>query len=170
MLDMSVRHLSRWVLAGLLSTMTMDVGAALVRKMGFTAGVPPALLGRWFASLAHGQLRQQTIVDAPSSRSEMPLALGGHYFIGITLTLAFGALVFVSRARPAPATGIALALGFGLATNLLPWLIMFPAMGFGLFGRAGPPAFMLFRSSFVNHAIFAVGLALSTRALGLMRP
>jgi apolipoprotein N-acyltransferase len=92
------------------------------------------------------------------------------YFIGIALTLAFGALVFIiARARPAPTTGIALALGFGFATNLLPWLIMFPAMGFGPFGCAGPPALMLFRSSFVNHSIFAVGLALSTRALGLLR-
>jgi hypothetical protein len=62
-----------------------------------------------------------------------------------------------------------LALGFGTLTNLLPWLWMFPSMGFGAFGHLAPAELMLLRSSFVNHIIFGAGLALSTYWLGLLR-
>ena len=165
---MTTHYVTRWVLAGVLSTLTMDMGGALARKTGLTAGVPPALMGRWFASLGSGAPGGGTIADAPPRSMEVPLALAGHYLIGITLTLVFAALLFVTRASPAPELGLALAVGFGAATNLLPWLVMFPAMGFGVFGGAGPPALMLFRTSLVNHLIFGVGLAASTRALGLL--
>ena len=39
------------------------------------------------------------------------------------------------------------ALGFALCTNVLPWLFMFPAMGYGWFGSHGPTGIRLFRSS-----------------------
>jgi hypothetical protein len=58
------------------------------------------------------------------------------------------------RARPGltlPARTTAelllLSLVFGVATSLLPWLLMFPSMGFGLFGRRGPAELLLFRTS-----------------------
>ncbi len=53
-------------------------------------------------------------------------------------------------------------------TNLLPWLILFPAMGFGWFGGAAPPELQLPRTSVVNHAVFGVGIAWSTRLLGVL--
>jgi hypothetical protein len=166
---MGTTLLVRWVLVGFLSTLLMDVGSALVRRAGFTAGLPPRLIGRWFALLARGQLSHRTIAEARAVPGELPLALITHYLIGITLTLAFCALLATSGLRPAPATGFALALGYGVLTNLLPWLWMFPSMGFGVFGRSGPPEMMLLRSSFVNHIIFGLGLAVSTRWFGLLR-
>jgi len=56
----------------------------------------------------------------------------------------------------------------GFLTNLLPWLIMFPDMGLGWFGSAAPRELLLFRTSLVNHAVFAAGLVTSTRLLGLL--
>jgi len=38
----------------------------------------------------------------------------------------------------APPEGVSWALAFGLFTNLLPWLVMFPSMGFGVLGLRGP--------------------------------
>jgi hypothetical protein len=51
-----------------------------------------------------------------------------------------------------------LALGFALCTNLLPWLLMFPAMGYGWFGAQGPPGTRLFVSSLVTHFFYGLGL------------
>jgi hypothetical protein len=157
----------RWLLAGLIATLTMDVGSAALRSTGLTAGLSPHLLGRWFAALARGGLGRRSILDAPASRGEVPLALVCHYLIGVGLTLAFLTLVRAIPSKPTPTAQIVLALGFGLATNVLPWLVMFPSMGFGLFGRGAPSALLLLRTSFVNHLFFGVGLALASCSLGL---
>jgi hypothetical protein len=53
--------------------------------------------------------------------------------------------------KPMLSTQLPLALAFGVATNLLPWLLMFPSMGFGWFGRDAPAELLLIRTSFVNH-------------------
>jgi hypothetical protein len=158
----------RWALSGLLATLTMDVGSTLVRKTGFTAGLEPKLIGRWFASIARGVPIDRTILDVPPLPGELPFAAAGHYLIGIGLTLTLWMLLSVAALRPSAGGGAALGLGFGLITNVLPWLVMFPAMGFGFLGESGPPDLLLFRSSLVNHAIFGVGLALWPRVLGVM--
>jgi DUF2938 family protein len=127
---MSILLLFRWVLAGLVSTLSMDVGSALVRKAGLTAGLPPRLIGRWFALLGRGQFSHQTIAEESAVPGELAFALVGHYLIGITLTVVFCTLLATSRLKPAPASGFALAVGFGMLTSLLPWFWMFPLDGF----------------------------------------
>jgi len=131
---------TRWLLVGLLATLSMDLGSSLLRITGLTAGLPPAYIGRWFAALARGGLSQRSILDASPLRGERPLALIGHYLIGTLLTVVFLALVHALPLKPDPATQLLLALGYGLSTNLLPWLLMLPSMGFGWFGRGAPPS------------------------------
>jgi hypothetical protein len=157
---------ARWLATGLIATLTMDVGAALSRRTGLSAGVPPQLLGRWFARLARGAFADGSVLQAPPVRGELPLALIGHYLIGVTLTLGFSQLVAALPART-PAEQLRLSLAFGVATTLLPWLLMYPSMGFGLFGRRGPAELLLLRTSLLNHVFFAVGLLLASRWLGL---
>ncbi len=62
---------------------------------------------------------------------------------------------FVARAL----RGMA-ALGYGVLTNVFPWLLMFPAMGLGIMGLAAPPELMLLRSSFLNHVLYGIGIGL----------
>jgi hypothetical protein len=145
----------------------MDLGGALVRMTGFTAGLSPPMLGRWFALLAQGRMQERTILDEPPVRWEVPIALVTHYAIGVTLALVFGLVLKALRIEPRPFGGFALALVFAALTNLLPWLWMFPSMGFGNFGSAGPPELLLFRSSLVNHLIYGLGLGASTCVLGI---
>ena len=67
--------------------------------------------------------------------SEIALAVLVHYAIGVTLALAY--LLLSSSALGVNARHPFAALGFGLTVNALPWLIMFPAMGYGWFGADG---------------------------------
>ena len=166
----SIHLLLRWALAGVLSTLSMDVGSTLTSKTGFTKGLPPRIMGRWFALLARGGIGNRTITEVSAVPRELPIALFTHYLIGTTLTVVFCAALATARIEPSPAFAFALALGFGVFTNLLPWLWMFPSMGFGVFGRSAPPEWMLLRSSFVNHIFFGLGLAASTNWLGVLRP
>jgi len=162
----------RWLLVGVVATMAMDAGSALVRKTGFTAGLEPKLLGRWFGYLARGRFEHDTILTTPPLPAELPVALLGHNLIGVTLALIFGAAVSALTPDRGPmpvGLTVALAIAYGLVTSALPWLIMFPSMGFGLLGQAGPADLLLFRTSLVNHAIYGAALGVFGRLLGAMR-
>jgi hypothetical protein len=153
----------RYVVSGVVATLTMDVGSGVVRALGLTAGMPPHLVGRWFSQLLRGRLVHKNIAEVPPIPGEMPLALAGHYLIGISLTTAFLLLLQRGPIRPDSRAGvIAASLAFGVFTNVLPWLLMFPATGFGWLGAQGPREYLLLRTSLVNHVIFGVGLALAT--------
>jgi hypothetical protein len=150
------RNVAVGAAAGFVATLCMDiVGGGLLRSTGLTAGVHPRFLGRWFAGILHGQLVHENILAAPPVDKEFLLAIPVHNAIGITLGIAYVlALSWLSLKRGSVWT----ALGFGLLTNALPWFVMYPAMGFGVLGLAGPPELMLLRTSFVNHLIYGLGL------------
>jgi hypothetical protein len=152
-----------WLGAGVIATLTMDVGTTLLRRLGLVAGVPISLIARWFGHLLRGRAIHRTIVAAPDVPGQLPLALLCHYLIGISLTLTFVGLAQHAPIRVDSRTrAFVCALGFGVLTNALPWLVMFPAMGFGWLGAQGPPEYRLVRSSFVGHLLFGLGLAMAT--------
>jgi hypothetical protein len=149
-----IRHLLHGVAAGVGATLTMDLTSALGRVLGLTRGAAPEWLARWFALVLSGHLVSHDIRTDPVTPVPLPLLLALHYAIGVVLALFYRRVV---GARGSVAT----ALAFGLATNALPWLIMFPAMGFGWFGLAGPAEHHLLRSSLVGHLAYGLGLALT---------
>jgi len=149
--------------AGVVATLVMDVGSALFRKLGITGGVPPALFAKWVAYLGRGQLLHESIVTAPAVPISLPLAMVTHYSIGIVLGIGYVTL----SSWLAPTRGqFWMAVCFGLATSVFAWFLMFPAMGFGVFGTRGPAEFMLFRTSLINHLCYGLGLATFTLWLG----
>jgi len=145
----------RTVLIGILATITMDVLSITARKLGLIAFLPPRLTGRWFASVARGQFLHIDIGRVPPINHEMAIAVPMHYTVGITLALLY--LLLVSALRLSP-RNLIVALAFALCTNLLPWLLMFPAMGYGWFGTHGPAGTRLFFSSLITHPFYGVGL------------
>ena len=158
----------RSVFAGILATLAMDVGGGLLRALHLTQGLPPHLIGRWFVTLVREPKVVTTIADVPAVPGELAFALAGHYCIGIALTVAFLATLAATGRRGERRFAFVAALVFGLLTNLLPWLWMFPAMGYGRFGRAAPAEWALTTTSFMNHLVFAIGLACATRWLRLV--
>jgi hypothetical protein len=85
----------------------------------------------------------------------MALALLGHYLIGITLAYLF---LWSTTRLSLPAQHPGVALGYALCTCALPWLIMFPAMGYGFFGARGTSGTRLFTSSLIGHAFYGLGI------------
>lgn len=141
--------------AGVVATLTMDVVASVSRKVGLASGAKGEWVGRWYLGMVKGQFVHSNITVAPKQTGEEQAALVGHYVIGILL-----AILYVSGAgwlRFSP-EGLLGALGYGLATCVFPWLLVFPALGFGFLGQRGPPELRLFTSSLLNHLSYGFGL------------
>jgi hypothetical protein len=145
----------RSVVVGILATITMDIFSFTALKLGWIAFLPPRLTGRWFASIARGQFLHADIAQAPPINHEMAVAAPMHYLVGITLALLY---LLASSVLGFSSRNLIAALGFALCSTLLPWLLMFPAMGYGWFGTHGPQGTRLFMSSLVTHSFYGIGL------------
>ena len=152
-------RIGKWIVVGIFATLTMDLGGTFLRRIGLIAGLDPRLIGRWFASLAGGHPFHRSILDAPPVRGELAVAFVCHYAIGVSLALIFYAVQTALPLRISAAAEAALALGYGMLTNALPYLIMYPAMGFGVLGLAAPRDLLLTRSAFALHVLYGAGLA-----------
>jgi ABC-type phosphate transport system permease subunit len=140
--------------AGVLATLGMDVVAFVAVKAG--APKPPHLqyIGRWFLYVMRGQLSHHTIAEAPPLAGESLAMPVGHYLIGAALGVAF--TLFLSAMPERVWTA---GLAFGVITCALPWLFMFPSMGFGLFGMHGPAGSKLLFMPIPGHLVYGLCVA-----------
>jgi hypothetical protein len=139
---------------GVLSTLSMDLLTGVSIRLKLVAPLPPNLVGRWFASVARAQPFHENIARSSPANHELLLVLPVHYAIGTVLSALF---VWISSELGWP-RGLGISVAFGLCTSVLPWLLMFPAMGYGLFGSNGPNGTKLFVSSLISHGFFGLGL------------
>ena len=143
------------VCAGVAATVTMDVLASVSRRVGLVAGAKGQWVGRWYIGIARGQFVHSNIAAAPEQAGERRAALIGHYAIGIALAVLY--VVGAGWLDVSPGVFL-VALGYGLATCVFPWFLVYPALGFGWFGLSGPPELRLFTSSLMNHLFYGFGL------------
>jgi len=154
--------IARVVLAGVGATALIDAWSYL---RGRFLGVPAtdfALVGRWIGHMPRGQFVQRPVSKAAPVPGEALLGWGAHYLIGI----AFAALLcwyagpaWFSRPTPGP------ALLVGVVTVLAPWLLLQPGMGAGVFARHAPKPWQARFHSLLTHALFGLGLYLTTMLL-----
>jgi hypothetical protein len=80
-----------------------------------------------------------------------------HYAIGVGLAVPYVLgwnLLVGGPASPG------WALGYGVATTVASYFLVFPSMGSGVFGRRSPAGLRAPLSSLANHLFYGVGLAL----------
>ena len=155
MTDETVVSIVIGVCVGVVATVTMDVLASASRRVGLAAGAKGQWVGRWYLGILRGQFVHSNIAASPEKAGEKSAALVGHYAIGIALAVLY--LVGADRLGVSPGLFL-VALGYGFATCAFPWLLLFPALGFGFFGLRGPPELRLFTSSLMNHLSYGFGL------------
>ncbi|WP_160151839.1 DUF2938 domain-containing protein [Microbulbifer sp. ALW1] len=139
---------------GVGATLVCDLWGQLVRLV---TGIPPLdwrLVGRWLGHMP-GQFRHDGIGRARPVRGEALLGWTAHYLTGVLLAAALLGLFGIDWvAEPRFLS----ALGFGLATVLLPFLIMQPALGAGIAARRTPQPMRARLLSLCTHGAFGVGL------------
>lgn len=148
------QELARTVLIGVGATVVMDIWLLLLKALH----VPTlnfAYLGRWVGHLARGRCAHSAIAKAEPIRGEVALGWVVHYATGIAFAAVLAAICGFGWARD-PSYLPALVLG--IATVLLPLLVMQPAMGAGIASRrTATPGKNIVRSV-ANHAVFGSGL------------
>ena len=69
-------------------------------------------------------------------------------------------LFFLVFNVPMPENHLIIGLVWGLATALLPWVILFPGFGWGFFGVRAPSNIRPLVSPSVEHLIYGLGLGI----------
>lgn len=143
---------------GIGATLTMDLWNLFLRGVLGIASLNYCLLGRWVAHMPRGTFRHESIAAAEERPNECGLGWLVHYSIGIALAVVFVSLTqggWLARPTPLP------PLVFGLATVVLPFVIMQPSLGMGFAASKTPHPMKARLKSAVTHTIFGLGLYLS---------
>lgn len=129
---------------------------AIVRRRIFGIPLPDyGLVGRWFAHLARGRFRHESIARSAAVRGENAIGWVAHYVIGVifaALLLAVWGLAWVRH----PTIGPALFVGIG--TVAAPFLLMQPGMGAGIAASRTPRPAAARVQSLLTHTVFGLGL------------
>lgn len=143
------------LLIGAGATAVMDVWGIARKRL---LGIPPldyALVGRWIAYLARGRFRHDPISASPPVRGERLIGWIAHYLIGIAFAAMLLAVWGIDWARH-PTLAPALIIGIGGVAA--PFLLMQPAMGFGIAASRTPRPAAARLHSLVTHGVFGLGL------------
>jgi hypothetical protein len=146
------------LVGGLIGAVLMDITEAVAAKVGITSGVNVALVGRWCIGLTRGRFRHADILHSRPLPGEVDAGWAFHVLVGGGgVALVYPAVLRVSGLSPS-AGHLFGGLVFGLATSLLPWLILLPSFGWGLFGRRGPPGSNALLAATLSHIPYGLGV------------
>ncbi|MGH8249830.1 MAG: DUF2938 domain-containing protein [Steroidobacteraceae bacterium] len=151
----AIAHALAAALVGAGATAVVDLWALLLKHAFSIPSLSYCLLGRWLRHMLEGTFTHPGIAAAPQRRLECTAGWIAHYVIGVVFALAFVALGpngWLSRPTLLP------ALSFGIATVLIPFLVMQPAFGLGIAASRTPKPLQARLKSIVTHAVFGIGL------------
>ena len=143
---------------GVFSTVVMDIGEHVVKAFyPLSESLEPQYLGRWILNMFNGVFVHDDIQIANQFGFEIPVAILFHYLTGIVLVGIF--LWLRNNIKNFP-DSIFMGLVYGWVTLLLPWLIMFPALGFGFFGLGADNDMNNIAASILAHSFYGLGMTL----------
>jgi hypothetical protein len=150
---------------GLGATLFLDLTGPLFRAAFKIPGSNYCLVGRWLLHMPGGTFRHASIAAASPKRAECAVGVIAHYAIGAIFGLAFILLASAGwLARPS----VLPALLFGIATVVMPFFVMQPALGLGVAASRTPDPVQARLRSLLTHTVFGLGLYISGSALGLV--
>jgi hypothetical protein len=153
--DAAATYLLSAVAVGLGATLFMDLSALLLKRAFGTPLANYCLVGRWFRHMPEGTFMHTSIANSSEKRFECAVGWIAHYIIGVGYALVLVALVsgdWLARPTLLP------ALLLGIATVLVPFLIMQPSFGLGIAASRAPSPTRARLRSLMAHIVFGVGL------------
>lgn len=130
-------------------------------RIGVSSGVTGAYVGRWASGLMKGVFRYQNILNAAPVKNEIRLGQAFHFIIGgggVALAYPlFNELVSFGE----PLNHLLSATLFGLITSILPWFVLMPSFGWGLFGTNAPEGARPLISPVLSHIPYGFGIGLT---------
>ena len=153
--DAAAIYLLSAVAVGLGATLFIDLLALFLSRAFGTPSANYCLVGRWFRHMPDGTFAHGSIANASQKSFECAVGWIAHYVIGTVYALVLVAFVSGSwLARPT----LLPAVLFGIGSVLMPYLIMQPSFGLGVFASRTPNPTQARLRSLVAHTAFGVGL------------
>jgi hypothetical protein len=140
---------------GIGATVVLDLWAIVRRQVFDTPKPNYGLVGRWFAHLARGRFRHESIAVSDAVRGELLIGWVAHYVTGVLFAALLPAAWGLAWVRQ-PTIGPALVVG--IATVAAPLLVMQPGMGAGVAASRTPRPAAARVQSLITHTIFGLGL------------
>lgn len=147
------------------ATLLSDLWGQLVRLLTGIAPLDWRLVGRWLGHMPE-QFHHDNIGKASPVTGEAILGWTAHYLIGVMLAATLLVICGVDWVKTPQVLD---ALGFGLATVVLPFFIMQPALGAGIAARHTPHPMRARFLSLCTHGAFGMGLWCSAQLLNVLR-
>lgn len=142
-------------ITGIGATLVMDLWSLLQKYLLNVAPLNYALVGRWVLWLPRGKYGHDTIVATPRIRGERFIGWVFHYLTGVIFAfvpLMLNATVWLSE------PSLKLGLLAGLSTLFAPFMILQPALGFGLAASRTPRPWLARLLSLLTHLAYGAGL------------
>ena len=143
---------------GVFSTIVMDIGEETIKALfPIIESMEPQYLGRWILNMFNGVFIHDNIQTASHFNFEIPVAISFHYFTGIFLV---GIFLWLRNNIKIFPSSMYMGLVYGWVTIFLPWLIMFPVLGFGFFGLGAGVGINNIIASIIAHSFYGLGMTL----------
>ncbi len=111
-----------------------------------------------------GRLVHENIRESRPVRNEVHAGRTFHYFTGAAVALIYPAFYFTFDV-PMPKHHLIPSLAFGLATVALPWFLLFPAYGHGIFGVNAPARSRPLIAPTIEHILYGLGIGIVLNAV-----
>lgn len=151
-------------LGGILGAVLMDLTEAGMGKADVSSGVTVALVGRWVLGWRHGRLVHNNILNSKALPHEVGVGWAFHFLVGGGAVALAYPLFFEMSGLPQPANHLLGSLAFGLATSALPWFVLLPCFGWGIFGVRGPEGSRALLAATLSHIPYGLGLGVAMTA------
>ena len=143
------------IVAGIFATIVLDIWQRVLRA---TTGIPVTnwgIVGRWFGHMPRGRFVHAAIAEVEPIAGELAIGWIMHYLIGVLYGVVYvGLIVVVLSGTPTLLNGFL----FGLASVVIPWFLMQPALGLGAMGSKTPNPNIPRYSALAAHCIYGVAL------------
>lgn len=157
-----------WIMSfigGLVGSVFMDIAENYMAKAGITSGVKGIHIGRWVHGLLSGKIYHPDIEVTAPVNNEVHIAIVFHYLVGgggvalaYPVFLTFFDITHLARQIP-------LAVLFGLITCILPWFILMPFLGKGVFGKKMPERASPIIAPILSHLAYGLGIGITLVSL-----
>lgn len=154
-------ELDVWIVAfvgGLVGSYCMDITESNMANNGIASGVKGEHIGRWVHGIFKGKFYHSDIDEYPTLKNELLVATIFHYLVGGGVVALAYLIMLMSFNVAGGVLHIPLSLLFGLLTCVLPWLILMPMTGKGLFGVGMPGNAKPILAPIVSHIAYGSGI------------
>jgi hypothetical protein len=145
-------------IVGVLGTLMMDSLNHLFAQFGVISKIDVRIIGRMAVGWTQGRLRYSHPDEMEQVPNEMVYGYLTHYAIGVGLAIPF--ILGWNLLVGGPVSPV-WAFFYGVATTVASLFVVYPSMGFGMFGWRSPEGIKSPLSSLANHAFFGVGMAVA---------